>query len=219
MKRTIGVSLLCLAVLTLTMAAFAAENHGTTTSKDGRVTIAARGSMVTSNFKAPASATFIYNDLSSYPLGTYWCCEGWTISGPTSLVGDTFAVGMPFTPSANLTVTEIVVAVGYVSGTNSIQVFLDADNGGLPGDTLAHFYFANEPSFGSCCTFQFNNSLGVPVTAGSQYWVVVGPGAPDTWAAWNDNDTNETAQSFAGYHDGVWGAAAGDLGGFAVLGH
>lgn len=218
MKRTIGVSLLCLAVLSLTMAAFAAENHGTTTSKDGRITIAGKGSIVSSTFQKPANQTFIYNNLSSYPLGTYWCCEGWTISGPNSVVGETFAVGMPFTPSANYTVTEIVVSVGYVTGTNSIQVYLDADDNGLPGATLAHFYLQNEPTFGSCCVYQYNPGLGVAVTAGTQYWVVVAPGGADTWAAWNDNDTNETAQPFAGYN-GTWGATEGNLGGFAVLGH
>ena len=219
MKRTIGVSLLCLAVLTLTMTAFAADKNGTVTSKDGRITTAPKGSTVEATFTAPEGLTFIYNTISSYPLGSYWCCEGYTLSGPTSLVANTFADGMPFTPSANYTVTEIVVGVGNVSGTNSIQVELDADNNGLPGATLTSFYLVNEPIFGTCCTYQFKSTLSVPVTAGTQYWVVLAPGASDTWAAWNDNVTNETSQPFAFYDNGVWEGVEGDLADFAVLGH
>jgi len=49
-------------------------------------------------------------------------------------------------------------------------------------------------------------SFGIPITAGSKYWVVVqtGPDTLDTWDAWNQNDTNQTNQPFASRTNGVW---------------
>src|SRR5579872_775247 len=220
-KRTIRISLLCLAVF-VSLTALAANKNGIVTSKDGMRTIAPKGSTGTAtHLDPPAGNSFIYNDISSYPLGRYWCCTGYTISGPTSVIGQTFADGMPFTPASNMTVTEVVVGVGYVTGTDAVTVTLNADDNGLPGTALATFQVTNLPTFGSCCTFSVKNLPGVAVNGGTQYWIVVQPGGSDTWAAWNDNDTNESAQPFAFYssQNGGWTATEGDIAAYAVLGH
>ena len=161
----------------------------------------------------------IYNNFSSYPLGRYWCCSGWTISGPTSPIAQDIAVAMPFTAPGNGAVTRIAVAAGYVTGTNGVTVSLYDDSGGLPGTSLGSLDSTGLPQFGSCCTVVVSN-VGIPITAGSKYWVVLstGPNTLDTWDAWNQNDTNQTNQPFASRTNGVWTLSSGILGAFAVQG-
>ena len=223
MKNVTRSSVLCLAILLIvSMSALAASKDNVSTSKNGRQTMASKPAMQAQQLpKDPFSGlTILYNNSSSYPLGKYWCCTGYTITGSGSIVGEQFADGMPFTPSVNATVTHIGVAVGWVTGTNEVTVTLNADNGGLPGSVLGTFNISSLPSFGSCCSVEVESLSGVPVNAGTQYWVVVQSTTPtnDTWAAWNDNDTNETNQPFAFQQAGVWGASQGILGAFGVAG-
>lgn len=222
-KKTLTL-LSLVAFLCLSLTAFAASKNGIVTSNGGRVTTATHGASMSigSGFQPDAGLSAIYNNFSNYPLGMYWCCQGWTISGPNSLIGATYADAMPFTPATNATATEIAVGVGYVTGTNGVTVSLNADSGNLPGSVIAHFDGAGLPAFGSCCAVIFkSSSKGVALSAGTQYWVVVqtSNNTADTWDAWNDNDTNQTAQPFAFSNNGVWGNTSGILGAFAVLGH
>ena len=222
MKKTLVVlSLVTLLLFSLT--AMAASKNGFTTSRDGRQTTApAAGNFLPYNFQPDSGETVIYNNLSNYPLGVYWCCSGWTISGPNSIIGATYADGMPFTPAANGTVNKIVVGVGYVTGTNGVTVSLNQDAGGIPGAVIGKFDVTGLPTFGSCCvTVSKSTSGGAKVTAGTQYWVVVqtSTNTTDTWDAWNMNDTNQTTQSFAFFNNGSWVPTGGVLGAFAVLGH
>jgi hypothetical protein len=91
----------------------------------------------------------------------------------------------------------------------------------LPGSVIGKFDATGLPPFGSCCTTIFKSSGGgAPITAGTQYWVVVQTSSKtqDTWDAWNDNDTNQTAQPFAFSNNGSWVNTSGVLGAFAVVG-
>jgi hypothetical protein len=213
---------LCLAVLALaSVTALAADKSGISTSKDGRQTYSAKVSGYIPGMLPDAGLKVIYNNISTYPLGRYWCCSGWTISASGSIIGAQFADAMPFTPTSNAHVTKIVVGVGYVTGTNGVTVSLNDDNNGLPGDPIASFDLSNLPTFGTCCVLEIQNySPGTAVTKGTQYWIVVttGPNTPDTWDAWNQNDTNETSQTFAFQDNGVWSITSGILGSFAVFG-
>jgi hypothetical protein len=213
---------LCSMALIFCIPALAVSNHhGVTTSKDGRVTLASPASAgdLAPRVDLPDAAQ-IYNNISNYPLGRYWCCSGWTISGPISPIGQTFADAMPFTAPGNATVTKLIVGVGYVTGTNGVTLSLNSDAGGVPGAALASFDLSGLPQFGSCCTVEMQNT-GVPINAGAKYWVVVATGddTQDTWAAWNNNDTNQTLQPFATFQNGVWSPTSGILGAFAVLGN
>lgn len=220
-KKTL--TLVLVSFLFVSLTALAASNNGIATSKGGQMTTATRGAV---GFVAPTylpreGETVIYNNLSNYPLGVYWCCSGWTISGPNSPIGATYADAMPFTPAANGKVNKIVVAVGYVTGTNGVTVSLNNDAGGLPGSVIGKFDASNLPAFGSCCVVEMKGGGGgVAVTAGTQYWVVVQTSSKtaDTWDAWNENDTNQTIQTFAFDNNGSWGLVSGVLGAFAVLG-
>lgn len=224
MKIACRGSMLCLAlVLLASLTASAAGEDGITTAKDGRQTIAIKpvSPFVPLQSDFAAGLVRIYDNSSRYPLGVYWCCNGWTVSGSGSPTNTTYAEATPFTPSSNATVEKIAVAVGYVSGTNEVTISLNVDNGSLPGSSLASANVSNLPPFASCCQFEVANfATGVPVTAGTQYWVVVQTTTPtsDTSAAWNDNDTNQTLQPFAYYSNGLWQSAEGILGAFAVVG-
>jgi hypothetical protein len=221
-KKTL--TLVLVSFLFVSLTALAASKNGIALSKNGQMTTATMGAsgFFAPTYQPPAGDTVIYNNFSTYPLGVYWCCSGWTISGPNSPIGATYADGMPFTPAANGTVNRIAVAVGYVTGTNGVTVSLNNDAGGLPGSVIGKFDLSGLPAFGSCCVTEFKASgHGAPVTAGTQYWVVVqtSNNTADTWDAWNENDTNQTIQTFAFDNNGSWGLVSGVLGAFAVTGH
>lgn len=229
-KALIGAAALMLAATT----ASAGVNHpigknGILPGNDGRTTVATtpqKGAVVP-NFRVfEPGETALYDNLAEkYPDGTYFCCYGWTVSGPNSLVGEQVWVAASFTPSSDATVNKIELGIGIAAGTNALDVSLAADSGGLPGNTLAKFgTISNLPPFGSCCqTMAAKNKTGVAVTAGTTYWVVVktGKNGTDTWAAWNMNVTEQITPVNGAANFGSGWQAGGYLPGmaFAVLGH
>src|ERR1022692_3892367 len=63
----------------------------------------------------PAMAGTLYSNLGAG--GSYYCCEGWTISG-TGTLGFSQSIGEQFQVSPGGSVSQIDVGVGYVEGTN-----------------------------------------------------------------------------------------------------
>jgi len=225
MRRTMrGLIVGLVGWMILSLPAAAGNQDGITVSKDGQQTTAKPArQFVRSSFEPPSGLVKIYDNGSKYSLGVYWCCNGWTISGTGSQLGFQAAEAMAFTPSANATVTRIGLAISYISGDNEVAVSLNADSGGLPGASLASFTVSNLPDLGGCCTTEIENVSGIAVTAGTQYWVVVQTTTPDstTWAAWNENDTNQTTQPFAyqnSQQGSGWFPTEGILGAFGVAG-
>src|SRR5262249_48593365 len=73
-------------------------------------------------------ADVIYNNLG--PGDTYQTGVGWTLGLP----GTYQDVGNRFTPAGtSYTLDTIALALGYVTGTNAVDVALMTDAGGLPG--------------------------------------------------------------------------------------
>jgi len=97
------------------------------------------------------------------------------------------AVGSAFTPTSNATVSEIELAAGILSGTNSLNVQLRNDDGtGKPGSIIESFQVNNLPtfdSFGSDHLLTALSSLTPSLSAGTQYWLTAFPGAADTLGA------------------------------------
>jgi hypothetical protein len=142
-----------------------------------------------------ASLVTIFSNLASqYPNGEYWCCTGYNIMGPNSGVGEQW-IGAAFTPSGNHTATQITVAVGFSQGTtNGAVVSLYRDKNGVPGKVLKSWTVSSLPSFGTCCTLAVvSDSVGVSLTGGKQYWVVVKTDNTemDTVDGWNVDDTDQ----------------------------
>jgi hypothetical protein len=199
---------LVLSVLALAgMAALTAGNHhGIVVSKDGRTAIAHQGgSHVTPAQQPVAGLTTIAGNLSRYPYGTYFCCYGYTISGPNSFLGSAYWIGIPFTPATTMTAKQVQVSVGWGgSGTNGVTVSLNADASGLPGPAIASADATNLQDYGDCCQLVTEGGgHGVTVNAGTQYWLVVSTdtSTEDTFDAWafNSTDMRET-YSFAAYN-------------------
>jgi hypothetical protein len=145
--------------------------------------------------KNDAGLVTIYDSIgTAYPKGTFWCCQGATISGPDSPGNFEWWVGAAFTPAANHTVTKVALALGYISGTNQVQVHLNQDANGVPGAALRTWTAKNLPGAGTCCTLTtLYDSAGVPVTAGTQYWITVTTNNNDetVQAFWNVNDVDQ----------------------------
>ena len=143
-------NLLLSAALLLPATAFAAPAH-VVLSPDKAVTMykGASPKHTLPNWHPPKGKTVIINTLGDGDA--YDCCNGWTISNSGSAVGIQQWFAYAITPSANTTITEIVEAVGYVSGTSSVTVALLADNGGTPGKTLAKKSVKDLETFGDCC--------------------------------------------------------------------
>jgi hypothetical protein len=166
-----------------------------------------------------ANADIIYNNFG--PSGSYETDLAWTVSGTTSAFGAVTSA-MEFTASLTAAVAEVDLAVGLSSGTNSVVVSLMTDNGGTPGLLLESYSFVNQMG-----TFTDNNPplVGISVThpllmAGTNYWLVVAPGATDTNADWNQT-TQDVRGTLAQSTDGgaTWSSFGSEpLGAFEVFG-
>lgn len=133
-----------------------------------------------------AAGDYAYNNLGS--PASYQCCTGWTIGGSQSLVG-LVEDAQQFTAAVGGNVSQIDVALGFVTGDNMATVSLWTNNNGAPGTELFSAGVSNQPVFGQS-TSQLSTIMvsGVNITAGEQYFVVI-EADNVTWDAWNLNDT------------------------------
>jgi len=91
-----------------------------------------------------------------------------------------FAVAMPYY------LDTIELAVGHVSGTNEIDVWLMSDAAGEPGAIIEAFNFTNLGAFGLDNPLLVGTSVLRPVlTPGTDYWLIASAPNSDTWAAWS----------------------------------
>jgi hypothetical protein len=216
-----------LSVLTLVgvVALASAGHHGIVTSQDGRRAIATQGSHQLTPFHEPnTTLTEIAGNLSRYPYGVYFCCYGFTISGPQSFLGTAYWIAIPFTPTANYTVNQLRASVAWgEDGTEGVTLSLNADSSGLPGSVLFGRNLTTLGDFGDCCTLAVaSDATGVPITAGTQYWVVASTSASTatTFDAWAFNSTDMRDYTYAGYNStsGTWSTGEDILPGYEVLG-
>jgi hypothetical protein len=180
------------------------------------------------------SLKVIAGTLSDYPYGVFFCCYGYYITGLTNLLNvvPEYWQAVPFTPATNMTVKELEASVVWDEGTNAVVMSLNNDSSGLPGKAIHTWSVKNLATIGTCCQLATAKSkAGIPVKAGTQYWLVVGTNSNDTniFAAWEVNSTDMRSHPFASYCDdskqgncngtsGHWSAASGLLPGYAVLG-
>jgi hypothetical protein len=196
-KRT----LLTLVVLVVTsLSAFAARKGEVVMSKDGRMMSVTNGVQSVQRV-APSDAglvTIFDNIGKAYPKGTYWCCEGYSITGPdaSGRLPETW-LAVAFTPSDNHLVTRVEAAISHFTGTNELVLSLNNDASGLPGTAIRTWNMTDLPAFGSCCVVATKeDAAGIPVTAGTQYWIVVSTKgkSSNTFADWNVEDIDQVDQ-------------------------
>jgi hypothetical protein len=128
---------------------------------------------ITAAPKTPAGLKVIFSNIGPTPTNAYNDTTGYYVLGPTNSVGlSEQAIGVPFTPRSASHVTQLVVAVGWISGTSLVNVGLYSDNAGTVGTLLASGQASVIPAFGTCCGLV---SVTIPSTAvafGTQYWIV-----------------------------------------------
>jgi len=129
----------------------------------------AEKSAVEASHETPATLQTIYSNLGK--KGHLYTCCGFGLSGPAG--GGSSFTAMPFTPSSNSHVSEVRVAVQYISGANQINLSIYADSDGVPGTLLAGpVTVTNLPEYKTCCRLDVASFAPVAVSAGIQYWVV-----------------------------------------------
>jgi hypothetical protein len=150
--------------------------------------------------------------------GEYFCCLGDGIGGSQRLAW----VAVPFTPSANMSIKKVEAAIQYVTGTNEIVLSINSDSSGLPGNALATFHAKHLAKGGSCCKLAIATSAaGIPVTQGTQYWLVVSTDSSDQdfLGGWVFNTTDMRSYPFAINQGSGWKADNALLPAYAVLGN
>jgi hypothetical protein len=117
--------------------------------------------------KVPEGLKPIYSNLKS-KTDLYNDSYGWAISLEES-------VAVPFTPKSDAHVSEVRVPVKYFGGDNQVNVSIYGGSGAVPETLLAGpVVVTNLPGPGTCCTVAVASFSPLAVTAGTQYWVVVG---------------------------------------------
>jgi hypothetical protein len=215
MKKTC--MLLSIGMLTFSASLFAAD--GKTIAHQS----IAKGSNIVHQAPAPPPGVkVLYSNLGpktdSYNEG-----QGWTIAGPQSVLGFDQAIAQPYTPSANSTIEGLQLGLGYVEGGNSFAVAVFTDEGGLPGKPIKVWNAQNAGVFGTCCTLvTLADKAGIPVTAGTQYWVVVGwdSSSETLYGVWDQtyNNSQGTVAFAATGNSNVWETFTGTQSAYAIYG-
>ena len=129
-----------------------------------------------------------------------------------------------FTPLASGSVSQIDIAVGYVSGVNSFYASLWTSSGNLPGTQLARWdNLSSSTSFGQCCGLVTISGIsGLSLIAGNSYFLVLGPEniSSTTFEWWNLNNTGVMGLDLYSTDGGITWNNNGQqtLGAFDVLG-
>lgn len=128
--------------------------------------------------------SYAVSTIDKSKVGTYFCCYGSTLSGPSSSFGAAYAVAEQFVPTANATVTKAYAGVGYVSGTHNVTLTLYADSGSnSPGKKLTSGTGTATTGFGFCCGLVEAKIKKTNLTAGTPVWVAITVGGSDFDAA------------------------------------
>jgi hypothetical protein len=146
-------------------------------------------------FLTIANADTIFSDLGP---GNSHTDHGYTVSGSASVAGFN-EVAMGFTPSGDFLLQQIDVAVEALTGTNSVVLTLNSDNGGLPGSVIMSWNISNlPPDDSSNANFVETVTPGsvINLAFGTQYWLVVAPGASDTLAGWDNSNSGESVIAY-----------------------
>ena len=170
---------------------------------------------------ANAGATdILYSTLG--PNGEYDTGSGYFVDGANFF---NQVIAMPFTPSKSENVADAVLALGNFAGGNSpVNVFLESDASGVPGNILATFTQQGtiQPFTSGGSLITFNNCTGTcAVSTATQYWIVAqetDPGTEQAWMFAYQDQTGPAAFNQLGSATGPWNQFNSTLTGFRVDG-
>ena len=93
---------------------------------------------------------------------------------------------MPFTIASSSTLSSVDVAVEDIGpGTDSYDVYLVSDNSDSPGSSVFESWAFVAPPVASPAITNLASIGSVELLAGTQYWLIVAPGASNTNGGWN----------------------------------
>jgi hypothetical protein len=183
--------------------------NGITVEDNGRATIAQRPTTMVAPPHLDAKLKAIYSNIGfKYPNSLYFCCLGWAVSGPTSILNAQNWIASPFTPTADRVLKRADLALQLGAGTNEAVIGIYDDNGNVPGTLLGKVTVTDLTGVASCCGLvvaMFRE--GIPVKAGQQYWLaaMTSKKATDTYATWLENTSDEiSAAQLAGNSGSGW---------------
>jgi hypothetical protein len=164
----------------------------------------------------PSHAAVIFSTLG--PGDTYSTSVGYTI-GVSSYEydqGNSFS----FSVAAPYYLDTIELAVGLVSGTNELDVWLMSDAAGEPGAIIEAFNFTNAMgTFGNNNPLLVGTSVLQPVlTPGTDYWLIASAPNSDTWAAWNLSSPAVSGSHAVREGAGPWNVTTDTMAAFRVEG-
>lgn len=132
----------------------------------------------------------LFSDLGT-GSNVYQSSNGLPVSGTGSPGGTSYTQANQFTAAVSGSISEIDVALGYVSGTNSFFVALYTASDGAPGTLVGQWdNLTSSQNFGGCCGLvSITGISGVNLVAGTSYFLVIGPTNLDstTFEMWNLN--------------------------------
>jgi hypothetical protein len=171
----------------------------------------------------PASAGTIFTDLG--PSGNvYNTGTGWTVSGSATV--PSFTAANEFSAAVGGNVTQIDLAVSEVFPPPTFYASIWTDNNGLPGTQVTGAFWndlTTSQSHGGCCGLVTISGIsGVSLTAGTSYFMILGPvSLGDTsWNAWNLNNQGVNGLDLASNDGGATWISEGTgspLGAFDIL--
>jgi hypothetical protein len=171
-------------------------------------------------WKEPKGKTKIFSTLGK--KNAYDPSSGWTIANPGSEAGSLQWFAYAITPKADGSITQIIEAIGYVTGFEGVTIALLADDNGSPGKVIQQKLVTKLETFGDCCTVAVDAiKAGIPVKAGTTYWVAATlPSKKEatTWDAWNFSTSNTGSGPAAYYTSSGWNVADETYTAFAVYG-
>ena len=128
--------------------------------------------------------SYLVSTIDKSTVGSYFCCYGSTISGPSSFFGAAYGVAEQMIPGTSGSVSHLYAGVGYVSGDDVVTLTLYADNGNnQPGTKLASGKGTATTEFGFCCNLVTAKIKATNVTASTPYWIAITAGGADFDAA------------------------------------
>ncbi len=156
---------------------------------------------------ALADSNTLYSNLGT-GSDVYQCCTGWTVSG-TAATGTSFTSANEFTAMSSGNISQIDIGIGWVlHSTDTFYAALYTDNGGLPGTQLGFWggLTSNQEEGGCCGLVSITGISGISLTAGENYFLVLGPSNinDDTWLAWNWSNSATGLDLYSTDGGGTW---------------
>src|SRR5581483_6903235 len=126
-------------------------------------------------FTGISNAATVYNNFGTTPP--------FNVISP-ALYGDGEWLADAFTSANTYQLTSITVATGRLLADDAITIHLMSDNSGVPGLVLESWSVSHPPAFGTSSTITVNDTLGLDLLPGTQYWIALSGSIPldNDWA-------------------------------------